>query len=892
MAGRGHRGALLGYAGLLTAAGAVILGAIIIGSGLDPARGVAGTYRVDPPSTCLGPDIALQQSGRFVNVAPVEESQDGSSDLGGSLELRDDRLSGSVSCTDGSTESFSAAVTGEIVRDEEGHVVEGPGLEEGSIGGEAFRAAFVPQGEDVGVSFEEREPENTLGRLMLAIAVVLIAGRLVGAAVARVGQPRVMGEVLAGILLGPTLLASVIPEVQGYIFPADIVHLLRGAADIGLVFYMFLVGLELDPKLLEGRVEQAAFISHAGIAVPMALGMAAAVPLYAVVGPSDAFAPFALFMGVAMAITAFPVLARILIERRMLKGSVGSMAIASAAIDDVSAWVLLALATAVATAATAGMEGSVLPTLVRVVGLTAVFCAVMGLVIRRLIARVSVAYDEAGHLPAGWTAAIFLGVLLSAYVAAQIPIAGIFGAFVMGLIMPRHAGLTHDVTRRVEDFVVTLLLPLFFVVAGLSVRLDLLNTPLLWGITVALLFVAVVSKWAGAMTAARYVGMPAREAAALGALMNTRGLTELIVLSIGLSFGVITPAIYTMLVIMALVTTFMTGPALRLIDRDGTLSMPAEAEVSRAESTAPTRAVARPERTIIVAALDERNLDPLLTLAVPLARSEPDRELLMIRPLEPSRIVTGISPLERDLEEAEESLRARRSALREQGVWTRSAVFTSADVGEDLLRLASEQQVDLVLLDGRRPLLGEGPPGGAVGLVLERAEPDVAVLIEREGELDLGPDRPVTVAFGGGPHDWTALELGAWIASMTDAPLVLLGNEADLQEGRRDASHLLANASLVVQNLVGIPAIPRLVPPGREGIVEAARGAGLLVLGLSERWRAEGLGEVRSAIARTAPAPTVFVRRGSRPGALAPPEDATRYTWSRTGRPAPDATGP
>ncbi len=879
MSSRGQRTAL-GYAILLSVVGAVIAVAIVVGSSREPATGVAGTYVAEPASACLGRTFALQQSGRFVDVVPV--SEDGP-EIGGSLTLHGDRLAGDVSCVDGRSATLTASVVGELERDEEGEVVEGPSLE-GDVGGQELQAGFVPERVTEALTFARREPENLLGRLMLSIAVVVILARLLGAAVARVGQPRVMGEVLAGILLGPTFLASVAPELQLYLFPPDIVHLLRGAADIGLVFYMFLVGLELDPTLLHGRVEQAAFISHAGIAIPMALGIAIAVPIYSVVGPSTDFGPFAVFIGVAMSITAFPVLARILIERRMLKGEVGSMAIAAAAIDDVSAWVLLALAIAIAEAATVGGSSSVLLELLRVLSLTAIFCVVLGTVGRRLLARVSVAYDEAGHVPPGWIAAIFLGILLSAFTAAQIGIAGIFGAFVIGLIMPRKAELTHDVTRRVEDFVVTLLLPLFFVVAGLNVRIDQLNRPILWVITLLLLAIAIICKWTGAMGGARFTGVPFRQAAALGALMNTRGLTELIVLTIGLSFGVITPAIYTMLVIMALVTTFMTGPLLKLIDRDGTMSVPVEDEIRVVEPAPPSRPEAQPERAILVSPLHAKNMDPLLALAVPLARSEPGREVILVRPLEPSRIITGLAPEERELAKAEQELTLRRARLRSQGVWVRTAAFTSPLPGQDLVRMSDEQNVDIVLLDGRRPLLREGPPRGPVGIVLDQAEPDVAVLVEREAVIDIGQDRPVMVAFGGGEHDWSALELGAWIALAREAPLVLLGSEADVAEGGRDASRLLANASLVVQQLAGVSATSQLVQPGREGIVSAAANAGLLVLGLSRRWRQEGLGEVRAEIARTIPAATVFVRRGSRPGALAPPDDVTRFTWSRSTR--------
>ena len=855
-----HRKNAIGYVVLIGASLTVI--ALSLGAGRDKVapKDISGRYELAAPSPCLGSEVIISQSGKFVTLGETAE---------GKLTLsKEGTLSGEVSCADGSTATLDA------------HVSE-PGTEDRSISGtagDAFEAEFTGPVEEVEAAPEKRSGEETFGRLMLAIAAVMLAARLMGSLVSRIGQPRVMGEVIAGILLGPTLVGALAPGVTEYLFPPDIIPLLTAGADIGLVFYMFLVGLELDPEMLRGRFEQAAFISHGSIAVPMALGVATAVPIFEVVGPDSPFLPFALFMGVSMSITAFPVLARILVERRMLKRPVGAIAIGSAAVDDITAWALLALATGVAATGTVGLE------LVKIVGLAILFSLFMVVVVRRVLAKVADAYDEAGHVPPGWIAAIFIGVLLSAYLAAAIPIAAIFGAFVMGLVMPRRADLTHDVTRRIEDFVLTVLLPLFFVVTGLRTQIGLIDRPALWLLTLALIGVAVAGKWFGAMGTARFTGLGLRESAAVGALMNTRGLTELIVLNIGLEFGVITPALFTMLVIMALVTTFMTGPALRLIDPKGSFSAPPEEELRDARRVTGEIPEAQvPERSILVAPLDEKNLDALLALAEPLGRSTPPRELILSRLLVPVRNATGVASDERELEAATDELTRRQRELVDRGVATRAVAFTSADPGEDLVRLASEQEVDLVLADGRRPLLGEGVPGGEVGALLERAPCDVAILVEREGAIEVGEGRPVMVPFGGAEHDWAALELAAWVAAVGEAPLTLLGTAADVAEGERDASRLLANASLVVQQLAGVVSTPLLVRPGKDELLEASAGAGLLVVGLSERWRQEGLGPVRSEIARSATAPVLFVRRGQRPGALAPREDHTRFSWSRVG---------
>ena len=450
--------------------------------------------------------------------------------------------------------------------------------------------------------------------------------------------------------------------------------------------------------------------------------------------------------------------------------------------------------------------------------------------------------------------------------------------------MPRDAGLTEDVTHRIEDFVVIVLLPLFFAYTGLKTNIGLLDRPELWLITLVLLGVAIAGKWIGALGAARLTGFPPREASAIAALMNTRGLTELIVLNIGLELGVVTPALFTALVLVALVTTFMTGPVLRLIDPGGVLAVQPEDELAAATG-APA-----PERAILVAPQDGRHLDALLELAEPLARSQPARELVLARLLVPSRSATGPASDDHELTQVAADLHRRRERLRAAGLAVRTVAFTAADPAADLLRLAAEQPIDLILLDGRRPLLGEGVPRGPVGEVLLRAPCDVAVLVQRErGPIAVGPAHPVLVPFGGADHDWAALELGAWLASSRGAPLRLLGAAGD-DAGRRDASRLLANASLVLQQLAGVPAEPLLIEPGREGVLRAAEGAGLLVVGLSERWREEGLGATRAEIARSSPVATLFVRRGGRQGALAPPDSATRFAWSSIG-PEPPGTG-
>jgi len=368
--------------------------------------------------------------------------------------------------------------------------------------------------------------------------------------------------------------------------------------------------------------------------------------------------------------------------------------------------------------------------------------------------------------------------------------------------------------------------------------------------------------------------------------MNTRGLTELIVLNIGLDLGVISTQLFTMLVVMALVTTFMAGPILKLIDPREELCDPVQDEVRLARRATSDDIPVVPSRSVMVAPQDPVNLDALLALAEPLAKATPPREIIIAQAIMPARFVTGALRDEDDAAKVGEELEPKRAALLKQGIAARVAAFTTILPGQDYVRLASEEEVDLILLDGQRPLLGEGVPKGAVGQVLEQAPCDVAVLVERKDMPTIDAGHAVMVPFGGGDHDWAALELAAWIASSTGAPLKLLGAA---NGGGGDASRVLDSASLVVRQLAGIETEPVLVNLSNGGIVPATEGAGLLVVGLSERWKSEGLGPVRAAIAKAAPAPILFVRRGTRAGALAPRTgDVTQFAWSRVG-PSPSA---
>ncbi len=822
-----------------------------------------GEYDISPRSPCLGGKVEVEGHGPYDVVSKERDLAE--------LEYDDGAVEGVAHCPGGVTRPVYGEALGRTI-----NLTLLPPGEEPPTGG-----AAAPAGSERVVATKQREAGSLFAQFFIAIAVVMLVARLAGMGAVALRQPRVMGEVLAGIALGPTLLGAVAPDIEAALFPTDVIPYIGVVSQLGLVFYMFLVGLEVDLSQLKGRLGQVAAISNVSVALPMLLGLAVALPMYELVGPDKKFIAFALFMGVSMSITAFPVLARILVERRMLKRPVGVLALACAAVDDVTAWFLIALATAVAVA---GSGSEVLLT----IALALVFCLVMGFAVRPLLGRVSIAYEESGTVPGGWIALIFAGVLVSAFATEEIGIALIFGAFVMGLIMPRHAGLTEDITGRVETFTITLLLPLFFAFTGLKTDMGLLDRPELLVLTGILLVVAMAGKLVGAAAAARFTGFGWRESAVIGTLMNTRGLTELIVLNLALEKGVISDALFAMLVIMALVTTLMAGPLLRLLDPRNELGAPVEEELieAREMSMAEFPALTVPKEAILVAPRSDEALAHLSALAEPLAKSDPPREVIIARLLRPPRGASARGALQTEnmhLAAASTAAEAARNDLIETGVAARAVAFVSTDAGEDLMRLSTAEEVSLLLIDGRRPLLGDGVPRGEVGHVLQHAPSDVGVLVAKEGQRVLpSPDHGVCVPFGGAEHDWAALEIGAWIAASANAPLNLLGAAGQSDE-RAAVTRRLADAGLLVQHHAGVASTPIVADEGREGILAAAAGAGLLVVGLSERWREEGLGPMRSAIARAAPAPVLFVRRGTRPGALAPRDEVTRFGWSTAG---------
>jgi Kef-type K+ transport system membrane component KefB len=401
---------------------------------------------------------------------------------------------------------------------------------------------------------------HPLAILILQILTIIFTARTFGFLFNKIGQPTVIGEILAGIFLGPSLIGMWFPEFSLFLFPKASLGNLQLLSQIGLVLFMFVIGMELDLKLLKNKAQEAVIISHASIIIPYALGMGLAFFIYEEFAPTGVeFTSFALFMGIAMSVTAFPVLARIIQERNLTKTKLGAIAITCAAADDITAWCILAAVIAIVKA---GSFMSSLFTIAFAVG----YLLIMLKLVQPFLKRFGEVYSNKESLSLNVIAAIFGILLISSFATEIIGIHALFGAFLAGAIMPPSMNFRRLLIEKVESISLGLFLPLFFVFTGLRTQIGLLNDIHLWMVCGMIILVAIAGKFGGSMLAARFVGQSWKESLSIGALMNTRGLMELVVLNIGYDLGVLSPAVFAMLVIMAIVTTFMTGPAMDLIN--------------------------------------------------------------------------------------------------------------------------------------------------------------------------------------------------------------------------------------------------------------------------------------------------------------------------------------
>jgi len=599
------------------------------------------------------------------------------------------------------------------------------------------------------------------GLVFIDIAIIMIVARLFGRLAIKVGQPPVVGEILAGIALGPSLLGLLPGDLDGRLFPPDVLPYLNILAQLGLVLFMFIVGLELDMLLIRGRERIAGTISASSVALPFALGAALALMLFPMhdrtaSGPVAPLA-LALFLGVAMSITAFPVLARILTDRGMHRTPIGVLALACAAVDDIIAWTMLAFVVAV-------VQGNGPLDVLRIVVLTAVFAAIMFGVLRPLLRRLNDWYRRVGRLTPDILSVVLIGVLVSAYITEIIGIHAIFGAFVFGAVMPRRdaADFTHEILERLEQVSVLLLLPLFFVVTGLSTNVLGLTGGGLWQLSLILL-VAVGGKFVGAYAGARAMKVRARQASALGLLMNTRGLTELVILNVGKQLGVLDDELFTMLVLMALITTAMTGPLLRRVYSDRVM----QREIAEAERAA--LGVTASYRVLVLVDDPDRARQLAGVGATLLGRGRPAELVLtrlLARPGAPLEVGAPVVPDLARMAETVEELGALAHELQARGVACSVLSRFTVDPWTDVLAQATGVEADVVLVSGAfvetmHRERGQDTP----------ADPAFTLAVAHLGSGPLASGAHVGVVVDGGADGRVAVVLGSAAAAHLGGPL-------------------------------------------------------------------------------------------------------------------------
>jgi Kef-type K+ transport system membrane component KefB len=657
--------------------------------------------------------------------------------------------------------------------------------------------------------------------LLLQIGVVLVAARGCGLLFRSIRQPQVVGEMAAGILLGPSLLGWIAPEASATLFPPESLAHLNTLSQIGVLLLMFLVGLELDPKLLRGRGHAALVTSHVSIIAPFFLGSVLALHLYPQL--SDASVPFhgfALFMGAAMSVTAFPVLARILAERNLTRTKLGAVATACAAVDDVTAWSILAVVIAVVRAD--AMEAPLWLTLSG----TLVYVAVMLLVVRPALRRLEARYHNVGRLTQDMLALVLLLLLASAWTTEWLGIHALFGAFLLGAVMPKDRGLVHDLAAKLEDLTVVFLLPLFFASAGLRTSIGLVDDAQMWGFFGLVMLVAVAGKFGGSTLAARVTGLRWREAGALGILMNTRGLLELVILTIGLDIGVISPALFTIMVMMALATTAMTTPVVQWL-------YPAhQLRDAGGESTE------RQDYTVVVPVSLPTSGPGLLRVARAVV---PEGRDLRVYGLHLRRVSEStIPPLESTQEmrpSSDVALQPLLRAAEEESTLVRAMAFVSERPARDIVDVARVKGAQLIVMGWHKPVISNKILGGVVSDVMSHAECDVAVYVQRR----MDPWRRVLVPYRDRATDEGALEAALRISKEDNIELTVLrvlAPDADLSPDTETLADILPRERLQAAPAQGLRVrVVRTTSPVDCVLGEVRTGGhDLVVIGVAKAW--------------------------------------------------------
>lgn len=609
---------------------------------------------------------------------------------------------------------------------------------------------------------------SALALLLVQMAVILVVSRVTGIGFRRIGQPLVVAEIVAGILLGPSGLGAIAPDVLLAVFPPEGMPGLSAVSQLGLVLFMFVVGLEFDFELVKTRGPLALVISQYGMVVPFLLGGVLAIGLYPVFAdPGVPFVAFGLFLGASMSVTAFPVLARILSERGLMRTPIGALTLTCAAVGDVTAWCLLAVTIAIVRAGSLGMG---LVTTLLALG----FVAVMVGALRPLLARVAARYGTVEDLGQTAVAAILLALLVSATVAEAIGIHALFGAFLFGVVVPRQGRVVRGLVERLEDVVVVLFLPLFFAFTGLRTEIGLLSGADLWGWCAVVVLVATVGKLAGTAIPARLGGLSWRESATVGVLMNTRGLMELVILNIGRDLGVLSPTLFTILVIMAVATTVVTSPIVGWLQ-------PPERVLAMTAETSP-----RPNAVLACVAHPESAVG-LGRMTAALCKGTGARGwALGLVPIADHATMFPEGTRADDAPATESAADLLAEEARRLGAPVEAFGFPSSAPARDIVAVAALKEADLVLLGLHRPLMGTAWLGGPLLEITQRARQTVCMF------HDNGFERPARVLLlRGGEHFEAARSVAERLAQDPGVELTLF----DREPGEPAMSALLAAAS-------------------------------------------------------------------------------------------------
>lgn len=559
---------------------------------------------------------------------------------------------------------------------------------------------------------------NFILTILIQISVIIIVSRITGIIFRKIHQPNVVSEMVAGIILGPSLLGWLFPQVFSFIFPAASLKYLNTLSQIGLLMFMFIVGLELDPKLLKGRGHAAVLISHVSIILPFMLGALIALYLYPnLSNDSVSFTAFALFMGASMSITAFPVLARILSEKNLLKTKIGAVTIACAAVDDVTAWSILAIVVAVVRSGS-----NVHPFWFTILG-SILFILLMVLAIRPVIKKLETYFHYHGDiLTNNMLALVLLLMMASAWAIEWLGIHALFGAFLMGAMMPRNKYFLTSVIDRLNDVTVVFLLPIFFALTGLRTSIGLISGSEMWLFFAIILAAAIFGKLGGASIAAKISSLSIRESIGLGTLMNTRGLMELIILSIGLELGVISPALFTMMVIMALVTTFMTTPVFEWIYPNKLIRKELkDADKEKFKVLIPVAFPASGPGLVKIASAISPDKNEFKLYALHLER---DSEISISDISGENRITNTLDVFQ-----------PMFNSIKNSRIEISPITLTTRNVAGDIIYFSELKDVNIIIMGWHKPVFSEGILSGTINEVMHKAKTDVCVYLNRNSGL-------------------------------------------------------------------------------------------------------------------------------------------------------------